>query len=51
MVNQHKIKEKQFKVGDFVAVKIPRFDHTCTDFPRIAYIVVAVQEKVQRHTV
>ena len=45
MVNQHKVKEKQFKVGDFVTVRIPRIDRTCTDFPRIPCIVVAVQGK------
>ena len=46
MVNQHKVKEKQFKVGDFVAVRIPRIDRMCTDFPRIP--LVAVQGKAQR---
>ena len=48
MVNQHKVKEKQFKVGDFVAVRKPRIDRMCTDFPRIPCIVVAVQGKAQR---
>ena len=48
MVNQHKVKEKQFKFGDFVTVRIPRIDRTCTDFPRIPCIVVAVQIRVQK---
>lgn len=48
MVNQHKVKGKEFKVGDSVTVRIPRIDRTCTDFPRIPCIVVAVQGKVQK---
>ena len=45
MVNQHKVKEKHFKV---VAIRIPRINCTCTDFPRIPCIVVTVQGKAQR---
>ena len=48
MANRHKIKEKQYKVGDSVTVRIPRIDRTCTDFPRIPCIIVAVHGKVQK---
>lgn len=46
MVNQHKVKEKKFKIGD--SVTVTRIDRTCTDFPRISCMVVAVQGKVQK---